>query len=159
MQELFDVGYMEIGDVKTIKKAVDTLGAVLLDVRYSPRSRNPQYNKSYLEKLFNTTSLAKGLDPVYVPVKILGNKNYKGTVTEFEDLAGGLALIASHLETRPVIIMCGCWKRIECHRLEIANAFQVAYGVGSIPLTRELCKDLAARLSPKQLDIFGEGAA
>jgi hypothetical protein len=152
VNQLYDLGYMEIGNIKSVEKAVKELDAILLDVRFSPRSRNPQYNKSFLEKVFNTNPARTG----YLPVKDLGNRNYKGGPVDFVDIENGLAIIHTWLEIRPVILMCGCWNRAECHRLEIANTFHSAYGVQSIPLNRELSKSLADLHTPKQLDIFGE---
>jgi hypothetical protein len=145
MNELFDVGYMEIRDLKKLVKAVQKLGATVFDVRFSPRSRDPRWNRGNLEKVFGDR---------YVHVKDLGNINYKGGSIEFVNLESGMAKIAERLGSSPVVLMCGCWKRKECHRIVIGMRFNEKYGIDCAPLTLAMCDELANRDQPKQMDLF-----
>ena len=146
MHELYDVGYQELRDIELLHKVVKELGALLIDIRFSPRSRDAQWNKSTLEKRFGES---------YLHLKELGNKHYHGGEIEFVDLDAGLDFVAAELEKRPVILMCACWQRSSCHRFLAVKAFEERYGVSSIQMTTSRANEIAGRTQPKQLDLFG----
>jgi len=128
MKQLYDMGYGTIKKVGALHDFVKANNAVLVDVRFSPRARNPDYNKNALMDRFGTR---------YLHITQLGNKDYKGDGIDFVDLEAGLKLVAAELEYRPVILMCACWQRSTCHRLAIVEALK-EYGATSIPLTNDM---------------------
>jgi len=150
MKNIYDLGYLEIKKLEKLVSLVRTLDTVLVDVRFSPNSRNPQYRQDALKKT---------LGERYFHVKSLGNKNFKGGPIEFLDLQGGLDTLAHLLQEKNVIVLCACWSRERCHRLVIANAFEKEYGVTSIPLTSELVDEIIGATKPTlsndtQLSLF-----
>jgi hypothetical protein len=146
MHELYDVGYQELRDIELLHKVVKELGALLIDIRFSPRSRDAQWNKSALEKRFGGS---------YLHLKELGNKHYHGGEIEFVDLDAGIDLVTKELEKRPVLLMCACWQRNSCHRFSVVKTFETRFNVASIWLTTSQAKEIAGRSQPKQLDLFG----
>jgi uncharacterized protein (DUF488 family) len=86
---------------------VRTHGAVLVDVRYSPASRDEQWRKANLKEL---------LGERYVHVSELGNENFKGNEIRIKDLSAGMIRVHGLLQRGPVVIMCACWNRATCHR-------------------------------------------
>ncbi|MBN1485299.1 MAG: DUF488 domain-containing protein [Chloroflexia bacterium] len=93
-----------------LERIASELDAVVFDVRYSPRSRNP---------LWNGKKLAALLGDRYRHVRALGNRNYRGGPVEIEDLAAGIQAIRS--SKRPVILMCVCSDVERCHRTFIGE--------------------------------------
>ena len=147
LKVLYDLGYQEVTKLETIEKVVKALGAVLVDVRFSPASRNASFRKEYLQK-----KLGSG----YLHVPDLGNSNYRGGEIKFVNIDAGANKIIEILKNRPVILMCACWKRTECHRLGIVNFMQEMYGVPSIPLTKALSKEIVDQNNPTQFGLFDE---
>lgn len=145
MKQLYDVGYQDIRNLQLLLKAAMELDAVIWDVRFSPRSRNAEWNKKNLEVV---------LSGYYYHAKEFGNKNYKGGPIEFVALDAGLGMLETALEERNVILMCACWQRNQCHRTVAAKHFEDRTGMASIPLTLALTKEIVQRSEPKQLDLF-----
>jgi hypothetical protein len=148
MHELYDVGYLTLKQAEVLKRAAVALDAVVLDVRFSPKSMDPQWRKNALAEL---------LGDRYEWCQALGNKNYKGGDIEFADLKTGLERIAELLETRSVILMCACWNRPQCHRTVIAFEYEQQHGVKSIEITgkkmvEELISEQAAENQPGLFD-------
>ena len=103
-----------------IKQEVEQLHAVLLDIRFSPTSRHPQWSKKQLSAL---------LGERYMHSQALGNRNYKGGPTELVDYEAGKALVVSLLEHgTSVILMCACPNVATCHRLEVATRLEADLG-------------------------------
>lgn len=95
-----------------IKKIAEKLNAVVFDIRFSPRSRAPQWTKKRLTEVLGITG--------YMHLKALGNANYKnGGPIEFVDFEAGLQAIEA--SSRPVILMCGCKSPNGCHRTTAAR--------------------------------------
>jgi len=143
-KQLFDIGYMEIKDPQLLKQVAEKLDAIIVDARFSPRSRNPKWNQSNLVTL---------LKDRYEHVKGLGNKNYKGGPIEFLDLEEAIREVDNLLTQKPVILMCMCPNRERCHRTEFARIFEKRTGIHSTPLTLELCQELTGYVDP-QLKLF-----
>ena len=97
-------------DTADLDRLVDDLGAVVFDVRFSPRSRNPHWNRRALEAL---------LGDRYRHVRALGNANYRGGPIEIVDLEEGVRTIQA--SPQPVILMCVCKDPRICHRTTIAD--------------------------------------
>lgn len=148
MKELYDLGYQAIKSHQTLIEVAHTLDAVVLDVRLSPRSRDPRWNKR---------ALLTHLVERYVHVESLGNVNYRDwdAPIAIKDLARGTEHIRHYLETNSVILMCACGRRETCHRKVIAEAFAEETGIVSIPLDLAACSRIIAAIPPDpQLKMF-----
>jgi uncharacterized protein (DUF488 family) len=143
-KQLFDIGYSEIKDSKLLQKVAEKLDAIVVDARFSPRSRNPTWNQSNLVKL---------LGERYEHVQALGNRNYKGGPVEFVNTEEAIREVDNLLTQKPVILMCMCPNRERCHRTEFARIFEKRTGIHSTPLTLELCQELVGEVDP-QLKLF-----
>lgn len=148
MHQIFDFGYLSKIPQDELKTYLARTGAIIVDARFSPMSRDPRWRKSFLEKQ---------LGEHYTHQKDLGNKNYKvgDHSIEFVNLESGFTFVKNELEKHPVIIMCGCWDRPSCHRTEFVRIFEQRTGMASIPLTRDLVREENNKEEPKQLDLFG----
>ena len=147
MHELYDLGYQEHKNFHLLESAIKEIRAVLVDIRFSPRARNPQYNQSFLVKTFGSR---------YIHLKEFGNKNYTGGPIEFVDFDKGVIELLNLLEFKPCILMCGCWNRRTCHRYTIAHWLEEKNGIPSIPFTPALATEIVNANAPKQLDLFGK---
>lgn len=94
-------------------QALERMGAVLFDIRYSARSRIHCWNGDVLAKTF-------GERYRYVPE--LGNINYRGGPIQIANLEKGIEKVL--LEERPVVLMCVCSDYGTCHRRVVAEALQ-----------------------------------
>jgi len=96
-------------------------GLVVIDTRYSPRSRNPAWNGGALAKLLQTR---------YQHVMSFGNENYKnGGAIQIVDLPAGVRLIRPILERGiSVLLLCACEHVETCHRSVVANALSQSSG-------------------------------
>jgi len=108
-QIVYTMGYAG-KSLAEIRRLAEELDATLCDVRFSPRSRNPQ---------FSGQRLAEALGERYVHLAAFGNRNYKGGPVDIVDYAAGKALLAAH--PRPVILLCVCREAVRCHRTAIAR--------------------------------------
>lgn len=148
---LYDIGYMDLsGKIELLEKVVKELGAVIVDARHMPRSRNPVWNKGAMKERFGAA---------YVHLANLGNRNYDADdkSIEYVDLAAGLVEISRIMliQDKPVIVLCGCWDRAHCHRLGIVEAYAEKFsGVPSIHLTKKLVEEIATKHEPKQKGLF-----
>lgn len=93
-----------------LKQFVIDLDAVLLDIRFSPVSRIPHWNKM---------AVADTVGGAYQHVKALGNVNYKGGPVQIVDYQRGKAIIEA--SECPVILMCACGDPTHCHRTVVAE--------------------------------------
>jgi uncharacterized protein (DUF488 family) len=94
-----------------IIRILEERDAILFDIRYSPRSRNPDYNKDYLQA---------ALKDRYVWVKDLGNVNYNViSPIKIANYPAGKARITA--TTKPVVLMCVCEDPAHCHRTVVAD--------------------------------------
>lgn len=129
---LYDLGYSGC-NLADLKAAVEMTGAILLDIRFSPYSRNPTWNRN---------NLVKVLGEQYVHCRSLGNENYRIAGMEnvkFVDLDKGVIMICGLLQKGPVIVMCACKDVNHCHRLLAVQEYekrtgQTAIHVGSADL-------------------------
>lgn len=114
MKTVYTIGYSG-RSLSEIKSIVENLDAIIFDIRFSPRSRNPEFNMRNLER---------ELSDRYLWIKALGNAAYKGTYQEttIVNLDAGIAAIEA--STRSVILMCACKDYRECHRRWIAEHLQ-----------------------------------
>lgn len=107
-QKIYTAGYSG-KSLDWLEQKSSELGALVIDVRYSPNSRNPTWRESHLRNKLGTR---------YSHVKALGNKNYRGTTIQLADWDAGLKII--EYINQPVILLCVCEDPTVCHRTEIA---------------------------------------
>jgi uncharacterized protein (DUF488 family) len=119
MHQLYTFGYS--GRLPhELRALVDHLDAIVVDIRFSPRSRNPHWTAGRLTSL---------LGERYRHLAVLGNRNYKGGPIEFVDLEEGVVKVGELLREQPVILLCVCADVERCHRLPAAEAIAARYGV------------------------------
>lgn len=133
-KDLYDLGYQNVKDAETLERAVRNLNALLVDIRKSPRSSDPQWSKAHLSRLFGGR---------YLHLEAFGNANYKGDGVRLEYPEKGLQQVETLLRRAPVVLMCACWNRSECHRLHVVRYISSALGIESTHLTRKRVKDIA----------------
>lgn len=97
---------------EALHQAVTELGALLIDIRYRPFSRNAVWNKKNLQELFGDN---------YLHLEAWGNINYRGGPIEIADFDKGLKVVLHELENRPVVLMCVCREFERCHRSVLAD--------------------------------------
>lgn len=135
-RQVYTIGYTG-RKPEEVKRIVRDMDAVLFDIRFSPRSRIPQWAGSNVSALVGVGN--------YRHVKALGNANYKGDgPVELVNYPAGLAAILA--STRPVILMCACGNPATCHRTVVAHML-AADGLEVVEIS-----------SKPQLHLFG-GAA
>ena len=107
--EVYLIGYQRLSPDRLIH-ICEGLGAYLVDVRYSPRSRLPVWNGSSLRARY----------PRYLHLRALGNRNYKGEgPIEIVDYAAGKAELEA-LDA-PAVLMCVCHAPEGCHRTVVGE--------------------------------------
>lgn len=103
-----------------LEKAANALGAVVVDIRFSSRSRNPQWSGLTLWRLFG--------DERYLHVPQLGNVNYKnGGEIKIFNLDLGVRRMCRFMEERgaaAAILVCGCKDAAGCHRTVVGDALR-----------------------------------
>jgi hypothetical protein len=146
---LYDLGYIGC-DLADLKAAIETISATLLDIRFSPFSRNPTWNSNNLVKVFGEQ---------YVHCHSLGNENYKMAGMEnvkFVDLDKGMIFLCGLLQKGPVIIMCACKDVNHCHRLLVVQEYEKRTGQASSHLEPSDLKGLAGIRGEEQATLKKE---
>jgi len=108
-RQVYTLGYSG-RKLHEIEAFVEEKQAILFDIRYSPRSRNPTWNEGNLRKTFGAR---------YKHIRALGNANYRGNSVRIENFDAGLRAITQ--SGRPVILMCACKEYEHCHRSVVAD--------------------------------------
>lgn len=119
MNSLYTFGYSGRQPEELLALA-EQLDAMVADIRFSPRSRVPQWSGGRLAKLLGYR---------YRHLPALGNRNYKGGPMELVDPETGVAQVADLLAHQPVILLCVCAEVERCHRRLAAEAIASRYGV------------------------------
>jgi hypothetical protein len=133
---LYDLGYIGC-NLPDLKAAVSATGATLLDIRFSPYSKNPTWNRNNLVATFGDQ---------YVYCHSLGNVNYKLVGMDnvkFVDLEKGIIMICGLLQKGPVIVMCACKDVNHCHRLLAVLEYEKRTARGSTHIGPEDLKEMA----------------
>ena len=96
-----------------IERAIGENG-LLLDIRYSPRSRKAGFSRSGLERVFGER---------YRHVRELGNAGYQTGELELADADAGLTLVEGLAAEHggPIFLMCACGDGSYCHRSEVGR--------------------------------------
>jgi len=123
MHTIYTIGYSG-WTPEALKAAVDARGALLVDIRYSPRSRRPEWRQEALRALWGECRIDR-----YAWWKVMGNVNYKGG-GPIQLLAPDLALPDARwwLAQRPIVLLCACRDVATCHRLTAADYLSHALG-------------------------------
>ena len=95
--------------------------ALLLDTRWSARSRRPGWSGAALRRRYG---------PRYLPLgHLLGNMAYRepGQI-RIAALPQGVAALLEQLQQghTPLLLLCGCAEYLRCHRRQICEAVQAA---------------------------------
>lgn len=125
------------------------LNAIVVDCRFSPRSRVPHWNKGPLLKV---------LGDRYAHFQSFGNENYKsGGEIKLVNYDHGRQLLELAHKTTGLnfILMCGCADPNTCHRNIIAQLLWTdGYEVEELPAPEKKPKNVKPIL-PLQMTLFG----
>jgi len=116
---LFTIGYSG-WKPHQIQTVVARYAALLVDIRFSPRSRVPHWERDALERL---------LGEQYLWERRLGNRNYQtaGDICLYEPDAA-IAALTPRIEQQPLILLCGCPRHETCHRGVAADLLAATWG-------------------------------
>ena len=96
------------------------LNAVVVDTRYSPRSRDPQWARSALQRV---------LGDRYEWMPEFGNVLYTTDAIKLNDPEAGIDRIRPVIEDQPVVLLCMCPRWSRCHRADVAALLSERFGV------------------------------
>lgn len=117
MNQIYTAGYSGHTPAQ-LQVAAEELGALVVDIRWSPRSRAPGWNGEELEAL---------LGERYRWCRAFGNVNYaNGGEIKMPHLSIGMRHLAQWVKEQPLILLCGCPDASSCHRREIARMLEAA---------------------------------
>ena len=119
MHKLYTLSYSGL-DVVDLDTWTQHLGAILLDIRFKPFSRDKRYGRDHLKHL---------LGDRYFHFPQLGNANYKGDTVHIHKPSEGYPRLAKGLEGQSFILLCVCWNVEECHRKVVSDHMVDEYGV------------------------------
>lgn len=126
MRPIFTLGYSGSA-VLPLREWLEREDSLLIDVRFSPRSRDPQWRQKNLQAVFGQR---------YVHVEAFGNENFRGGAIRLHDAVQGVKIVAAMLETNPVALCCVCpGDPTRCHRSLAARLISEATGAAIIHLT------------------------
>lgn len=108
---LYTYGYLA-GNLEELHRWAQD-GAVILDTRLVPTSRNPQFRRGHLQRV---------LGAAYVSEPALGNVNFRsGGPVVLKDWETGWTTLRQLLDRGPVILLCACRDPAVCHRTTVAE--------------------------------------
>lgn len=96
------------------------LGALVVDIRYSPHSSDSRWGWEAVQALVGEDN--------YCWCKEFGNRNYQGGPIELANPFRAIANLRAYLVEQPLILLCGCQDALQCHRTVAANALAQACG-------------------------------
>ena len=97
-------------DIYDLKPMLNTLDAVLVDVRFSPMSETMRWRQIYLKTL---------LREKYHHLPQLGDRAFREGRVSIQNLDLGVKILLSFYST--AVLMCGCADLKTCHRHVIAQ--------------------------------------
>jgi uncharacterized protein (DUF488 family) len=110
--KIYTTGYTG-KNIAELPKLLDSLDAVLADIRFAPHSRHLEWRKNYLTLLLRHN---------YHHVPQLGNRKYKEGGIQIHNLELGIRLIESW--DKNVVLMCACAELENCHRNVVKIEFE-----------------------------------
>ncbi len=117
------------------------LAARLVDIRFSPRSRKPEWSGARLREVFGER---------YLHLRAFGNADYQSSTIRLADPETGVAEVAALLAESSVVLMCQCNDGATCHRAVVGALLRERLGVEVIELDEALTKR-----ESHQLGLFG----
>ncbi len=109
---LFTYGYQH-GRPADLEAYIEA-GALIVDIRFSPFSKNPMWAKDALSARFGSR---------YLHLRELGNPNYRTPESGISLYRPevGIPYLAGLLEDQPVCLLCVCPQVYCCHRLVVSR--------------------------------------
>jgi uncharacterized protein (DUF488 family) len=146
METCYTFGYQGFLPEELVAKA-EQLNALVLDVRFSPSSRDPRWRRQALVNVLGSR---------YRHAAEFGNKNYKGDgPIELADPRHGIAKVGPILLEQPVILLCACWQWSTCHRKVVADLIREEYSVEVVHLEkRHFPKREVKKKKSEQIGMF-----
>lgn len=144
---LYTIGYTGL-KIEKLKQWAEDHNALIVDIRLSPRSRAPQWNKG---------KLSAALGDLYHHIPALGNINYKGGPIQLKDPTTGIQQVQQLLTgDTNIILMCVCADVTTCHRTPAAELIATATGQTVQHLTTATVNTTGQPIPPKQLSMFAD---
>lgn len=97
-------------DINNLKPMLDTLDAILIDVRFSPTNELMRWRQVYLKTL---------LREKYHHVPQLGSRAFRAVQNQIQNLDLGIKILVSF--NASAVLMCECAEPQDCHRFAIAE--------------------------------------
>jgi len=133
---LYTIGYSGV-KLPDFQQFAEDQNLVIVDTRFKPRSRVPQWNKG---------PLTRTLGDRYAHIEAFGNLNYKGGPIAIQDLPAGIIQVERLLKRCDgIILMCVCADLATCHRRVVSEALEQHFGVQAVHLS---AKDLSGGKPP-----------
>lgn len=119
MHRLFTYGYRATGASMADLQTYAAAGALILDIRYWPWTRNREWHTDTLYERLHEETLAVR----YMPMRALGNVNYRGGDIQIANLEYGLSELRDCIDAHPagVVMLCACEDVESCHRSYVAE--------------------------------------
>ncbi len=109
-QRIYTTGYTD-RDIALLPALLTSLDAILIDIRFTPISKQLQWQKDYLRLL---------LKDKYLHVSYLGNRSSKESGKQsIQNISLGIKIITELKKN--LLIMCECERIEACHRQEISR--------------------------------------
>jgi hypothetical protein len=105
---IYTTGYAE-KNIDRLPALLEHLDAVLIDIRFSPYSKDLVWTKNYLSLLLKRR---------YRHIPQLGNRAFRDGKIQIQNLELGIRLL-SDLEG-DAVLLCACGNLSECHRLVVS---------------------------------------
>lgn len=125
---IYTVGTEGLAPADLARWATATGEPAMLDIRWSPWSRRPEWN---MPALLATM-------PQYLWLgRVLGNREYKENRIELADPERGVRIASRVLQRRSIVLLCHCASHWSCHRAEAAELIATETGATIQPVTAD----------------------
>lgn len=138
MPDIYTFGYQG-QKVETLMAEMERVNGIVVDVRYSPYSRNQQWSKKRLQATFTSR---------YIHIPELGNVHYKvNKPIKIADMAAGAAQVAAVMDAGfAPILLCVCKDVRYCHRLVVGRHLVREFGGELVHLPETAVRPKQGRL-------------
>lgn len=126
MHPIYTVGYSAGWTPATLRAELLRLGAVLWDIRYTPRSRLPGWDRMELRSFLGGA--------FYRHEPALGNRNYREGPIELAAPARAVPAARTLLARCPIVLLCACRDAHSCHRSDAAAFLAQELGAAVVHL-------------------------
>ena len=116
--KIYTIGYSG-RTIEELKAITDSHNGGILDIRYSPRSRRPEWSKKRLTALYGN---------LYLHLWEWGNELYNQGEIQLADFTEGLRVFKGIEEDAKaaewngaIFLMCACKEYDRCHRRQVAE--------------------------------------